>query len=64
MRQTAVLVELNGTPGIGLAVEVFPLESLRPAGEGVGIRGGVVDQDGVLGVDLGLDELIGLDLQA
>jgi len=62
--QTIVLVELDGFFGIGFAFEVLLLEALRPAREGVGFGDGVVEQDGVLGIDLRLDQLIGVDLQA
>jgi len=64
MRQAAVLIELDGAPGVGFAIQVFFLEAFRPTGEGIGIRLGIVEQDGVLRVDLGLHQLIGVDLQA
>ena len=62
--KAAVLVELNGASGVGFAVEVILLETLCPAREGVCFGDGIVEQDGVLGVDLCQHELIGIDLQA
>ena len=62
MPKTAVLVKFDGTPGVGFAIEIF-LEAFRPTGEGKSLRGIVIEQNGVLGVDLRLDQLVGKNLQ-
>ena len=63
MPKTAVLVKFDGTPGVGFAIEIFLLEAFRPTGEGKSLRGIVIEQNGVLGVDLRLDQLVGKNLQ-
>ena len=63
MGQTAVQVELDGFVDIYFAGQVFFLKTLGPTQQSVGVGVGVVQEDRVLGVHLGLGKLVGVDLQ-
>ncbi len=63
MRQPGVHVQLDRFFGVNFASQVFLLEALSPAKQGEGIRVAGVQQNRVLGVYLGLVELVGVDLK-